>query len=304
LILAVAAFVLWGGLFLTAYLKSKDIYAEYLEALDKKEYSFKDLIRLGLYLNEKINLRKILPQNIYKYLYRYESMIKSKIVEVYGSRYAGYYFMIHNGNKVAVSLTLAAGASLLSVVLGTQGDYSNCSIFLVASFVLFVGMQLLVDNGLNDKIEKRRLELQMEFPDFINKLTLLVNAGMTISRAWEKIVTDNKKNTPLYNEMTIALSEIRAGKPEELAYEEFGRRCKIKEIIKFVSVIIQNLKKGGAEVIPVLKVQGMECWELRKNIAKRLGEEASSKLLLPMTIMLLGIMAIVVVPAVMQLTNM
>ena len=38
-------------------------------------------------------------------------------------------------------------------------------------------------------------------------------------------------------------------------------------------------------------------WEERKNLARRLGEEAGTKLLLPLFLMLLVVMVIMVVPA-------
>ena len=61
----------------------------------------------------------------------------------------------------------------------------------------------------------------------------------------EKIINENKKEHALYNEMRFALMEIKAGKPEGVAYEEFARRCHVKEITKFVSVIVMNLRRGG-----------------------------------------------------------
>ena len=268
LIIVIVVFEALGVLFIVSFVKSKGLYDDYVESLDKKEYSFKDLIPIGLFINGKFNARKVIPRGIYKYSYIYENEIKNRISELYGVKYASYYLMIHNGNKTAVSLTLAAGAALLSVITGIQGDKVNCMFFLFASFAFLIGMHFLLDKSLNDKIKKRRIAIQMEFPDFINKLTLLVNAGMTISKAWEKIVVDNTKDTPLYNEMSYALGEIRAGKPEAVAYEEFGRRCKVKEIVRFVSVIILNLKKGGSDVVPMLKVQATECWEMRKNAAR------------------------------------
>ena len=292
-----------SGIFLTAYFKSKGLFKTYLESVDKKEYVFKDFMPIGLFLNEKVRLQKILPAKVYKYLYRYENNIKGNIIELYGMKYADYHLMIHKGNRTALGVSSATAAALLSVVLGIQGDQANCGIFLLAGAAALIGVPLLLDKSLKSKIEKRRLSLQMEFPDFINKLTLLVNAGMTISKAWEKIVADNEKNTPLYNEMTCTLGEIRAGKPEIIAYEEFGRRCKVKEVIKFVSVIVMNLKKGGAEVVPVLKMQAMECWEIRKNVAKRLGEEAATKILIPLMIMFLGIIIIVATPAILSFSS-
>ncbi len=126
---------------------------------------------------------------------------------------------------------------------------------------------------------------------------------MTISKAWEKIINENKREHILYREMRYALAEIKAGKPEATAYEEFARRCHVKEVTKFVSVIVMNLKRGGAEVVPVLREQGHECWEMRKNAAKELGEQASTKILLPMMIMFLGIVLIVATPAVLSMTS-
>lgn len=117
----------------------------------------------------------------------------------------------------------------------------------------------------------------MEFPEFVNKLTLLVNAGMTISKAWEKIIADNKKDNVLYREMTMAMGEIKAGKPEAVAYEEFARRCQVKEVTKFISVILMNLRRGGAEVVPVLKQQGTECWGNAKSGSKTDGRRSRNK---------------------------
>jgi tight adherence protein C len=53
----------------------------------------------------------------------------------------------------------------------------------------------------------------------------------------------------------------------------------------------------------LLRLQADECWELRKLRAKQLGEEASAKLLIPMMIMFVGILIIVVLPAVLQLNS-
>jgi len=50
-----------------------------------------------------------------------------------------------------------------------------------------------MDRELSGKVNRRRLSIQLDFPDFLNKVILLVNAGMTVSRAWEKSVTTVKR---------------------------------------------------------------------------------------------------------------
>lgn len=303
-IIACALFAFFGSVFLVSYMKSKGQYDEYIDNLDKKEYGFKDFIPIGIYLNEINILQKVLPAQIYKYVFKYNSTILSKLIELHGVQYSQFYCLIHNANKTAVSLLVACGGTLLATIMGLQGDVDNASIFTFIGIGVAGLLFYMSDKSLEDKIKERRLAIQLEFPDFVNKLILLVNAGMTISKAWEKVVSDNKKETSiLYTEMRYAVAEIKSGKPEAIAYEEFARRCKIKEIIKFVSVIIMNIKKGGAEVVPTLKVQADECWEMRKSAAKRIGEEASTKVLIPLMIMFVGILIIVATPAVLSFSR-
>jgi tight adherence protein C len=161
----------------------------------------------------------------------------------------------------------------------------------------------MFDKDLENKQKKKYESIRADFPDIVSKLVLLVNAGMTLNRAWEKICTESKKKTHLYQELKTTYLQIQGGKPEGEAYEEFARRCRVREITKFVTLVIQNLKKGNGDLVPLLKLQAEECWELRKMRAKQLGEEASAKLIIPMMIMFIGILIIVVLPAVLQLSS-
>lgn len=302
LVSAVTAAV-FVGLFLFAFLKSKGIYDEFLESIDKKEYAFKDFFPIGFYLNDIELERKIVPAKLYTYVYKAKLKTSQDVIEIYGLKYSEFYIMLHNANRMTMGCVVAAGAALLGFIVAATGDGGTGILFAGVALASYIGMPMLVDKGLKDKIEKRRNSIRLEFPEFVNKMTVLVNAGMTISRAWEKIANDMKKDTPLSHEMQYTIGEISAGKPEAVAFEEFGRRCKIKEIIKFVSVVVLNLKKGGAEVVPVLKMQAEECWEMRKAAAKRIGEEAGTKVLIPMMIMLVGVIVIVVTPAILSFSS-
>lgn len=303
IIIAAVVFVVFCGNFLICYVKSKGQYDDYMDAVDKKEYGLKDFLPLGLWFSEQGFENRILPAAAQGAYAKYRNQVYRRILELRGAKYAGFYHMIHEGYRMAMGILVSAGASLVGLIMAVQGDSSNAMLFSAASVIAFIGLPFVTDKGLNDQIEKRRLEIRMEFPEFVNKLTLLVNAGMTISKAWEKIITDNKKDNVLYREMTMAMGEIKAGKPEAVAYEEFARRCQVKEVTKFISVILMNLRRGGAEVIPVLKQQGTECWEMRKAAAKQMGEEAGTKILLPLMIMFLGIILIVATPAVLSFSS-
>jgi len=293
-----------GGVMLTAFLKGRSEYADMLEPLDEKEFRLKSFLPAGLYLADNFQLANRLPGDLREYLRRYKARVNSQIIEIYGVREHDFYEEIHAANKWVISLLIYVFLTIFALISCSNGEYSSAAMFLALAPVALCVMPFVMDKELVGKVEKRREQIMLEFPEFVNKLILLVNAGSTIPKAWAKIVNDNKGNSPLFRELRVCAAEIQAGKPETVAYEEFARRCKIKEVIKFVSVIILNLRKGGSEVVPILRAQADECWEVRKATARRLGEKASSKLLLPMSIMLLGIIMIVALPAILALTGM
>ena len=289
-------------LFVVFYSKSKGRYDDYMEYVDKEEYGLKDFIPIGLAMSEITFIPDHLPMMLKTTLARHNNIVYQKILELRGPKDVEFYQYIHKGYRLAVAVLAAAIASLMGMIMVAQGSSDGLGLS-GAALVILVAVPFLVDSSLDGEIKKRRLSIQMEFPEFVNKLTLLVNAGMTISKAWEKIINENKREHILYDEMRYALAQIKAGKPEGVAYEEFARRCHVKEVTKFVSIIVMNLKRGGAEVVPVLREQGNECWEMRKNAAREMGEQASTKILMPMMIMFLGIVLIVATPAVLSMTS-
>jgi tight adherence protein C len=68
------------------------------------------------------------------------------------------------------------------------------------------------------------------------------------------------------------------------------------EIRKFASTLIQGLVKGNSELGYMLKVQSREVWSERCHNVRRQGEKAAGKLLIPITIMFIGILIMVIVP--------
>ncbi len=158
------------------------------------------------------------------------------------------------------------------------------------------------------KQQKQRIkELQYDYSELIAKLTLLLGAGMTIRKAWGKMVEDYMKKREaggevktVYEEMYITDCNIRAGISEYEAYEEFGHRCNTREYLKLASLLQTNLKRGTNRLRELLYQESYGAFEQRKNLAKQKGEEATTRLLIPMVMMLLVVMVIIMVPAVMN----
>lgn len=157
-----------------------------------------------------------------------------------------------------------------------------------------------------DAQEKRLKQMQYDYSEVVSKLTLLMGAGMTVRKAWERIAHDYKLQKKekgvrfIYEEMVESYNQFKTGIPESLVYERFGQRCGLKEYLKFSSLICQNLKKGTKDLIRLLELETVEAFENRKNLAKKYGEEAGTKLLIPMVLMLVIVMAVIMIPAMMS----
>ena len=88
---------------------------------------------------------------------------------------------------------------------------------------------------------------------------------------------------------------------EAESYENFGRRCNVQVYVRFGALLSQNLRKGMKGLTQMLKLESIQAFEERKARAKKLGEEAGTKLLFPMFLMLAVVLIIVIVPAFMSL---
>lgn len=152
------------------------------------------------------------------------------------------------------------------------------------------------------KLEGRRRELMLDYPEIVNKLALYMGAGMTIRNAFFKMGEDYKKQQKerkryAYEEILMACYELQSGRSEKEAYDHFGKRCQVPAYMKLGTLLSQNMRKGSNDLLRVLRQEADNAFAERKSLAKKLGEEAGTKLLLPMMMMLCIVMVIIMIPA-------
>lgn len=151
--------------------------------------------------------------------------------------------------------------------------------------------------------QKRERQMLSDYPEIVSQFTLLTGAGMTVKSAWHQILKSymRKKNKTgtryAYEEMAAAWNEMKSGIPEAECYEHFGVRCGLQLYLKFGSLLAQNLKKGSKGLQEILRGEAASAFEERKREARKKGEEAGTKLLVPMFLMLGIVLVMVIVPA-------
>ncbi len=253
-------------------------YREYIEPLSSKEHLLKDLYGVGFAI-------------LHLFHYSYNSARDRKHIAdakiVYGEKYGDYYYRVNLAEKLTLTVTIAIVAVVLYPLTG-QPAIVVFGLLGAACGYWYADMQI------SDVIKARNESITRDFPEVLSKMALLTNAGMIMKEAWTTVSKTGEG--VLYEEMQTSVANMRDGMSEIDAYIKFGNRCGQKTVKKFTSLLIQNLTKGNRELVEFLKMSATECWEEKKQLVKQQGEKASTKLMIPIGLILVGILVMILVP--------
>ena len=116
---------------------------------------------------------------------------------------------------------------------------------------------------------------------------------------------EKKKNSKeyhyAYEELKMATVKMKSGVSEINAINQYGERCGLHNYIKLANIIEQNIRRGTGELSFALENELNKALVERKNTALKRGSKISTKLLGPMTVMLIVALVILMVPALMSI---
>lgn len=172
---------------------------------------------------------------------------------------------------------------------------------IILLFALLFAVTILLffakDRDLEKELELRKQRMTMKYPEFVSKFQLLLGAGMTVKNIFIRLSEDASLGNELKEETELLIRDMKNGISVSDALDRFGRRTANPLYIKFSALLIQNMKKGTNDLTEQLLKEAQEAFSIRKSNARQLGEEAGTKLLGPMILMLGVVMAVLMVPA-------
>jgi len=155
------------------------------------------------------------------------------------------------------------------------------------------------DFYINQKIKERYKKALKELPDFLDLLTVCLEAGLGFDSALNKVIS--KKNGVLSSEFHICLEEIRLGKTRKEALSGVKERIDSDEIKSLINNILQA-EKLGVSVVQVFRVKSQEEREKRKQRAEEEAMKAPVKILFPLVLFIFPSIFIVILgPAIIQM---
>lgn len=156
--------------------------------------------------------------------------------------------------------------------------------------------------------QERIYRIEREYPEIVNQLSLLLGAGMTTRQAWNKLTAQYlfKRKAGMIKEKEVYEAIVRMtrrfseGESERAIYQQFTQEVSVPCFHKLMRILLGNLEKGTQGICGRLEEESRVAYEQRIQNAKKLGEEASTKMLFPLMLMLVIVMGIVMLPAIVQ----
>ena len=167
---------------------------------------------------------------------------------------------------------------------------------------MFLKMRKLGKEG---RIQVKKEQMRRDYPEILNKFALYHTAGMNPRSIWNLLSSsyarsNKKRKRYIYEEMLITNRSMQEGQGELSAYDDFAARVALPEYKVFVNLLQQAVTKGRDDFDRVL-YEEMDKAEKQESLKVRItGEEAGTKLLIPMFMMLMIVLVIVMVPAFMS----
>lgn len=183
-----------------------------------------------------------------------------------------------------------------------------------AVYLIIIGItaallsSLAKDEELIKKAKERDEQLKTDYSKFVNRIALYYGAGLPIRNIWEKMCAEYAQNRKtgltgkrvVYEEMLKCDKKMNGGTTQQDAYDSFSESIGITEYTTIIGILKQAVSTGGTDISYVLKERRTAAFEEQKKRAKILGEQAGTKLLAPMFMMLLVVFIIILFPAFMS----
>jgi tight adherence protein C len=257
-----------------------------LEETKNKE-SFRKRVFLPLWMEAKKSLSRRMPG-------KQAEKLDKKLLQ------AGNPFRMKAADYRMVQVVFYIAMPLLSLGYGTLLGFKNENLIIF----LLVGMgigAILPRQFIKMKIVNRKKLAMKELPDFVDLLSVCLEAGLGFDSALSKVI--GKQEGVLAQEFRRCLEELRLGLTRREALIGVRDRLEVEEITFFINSVLRA-EKLGVGMVQVLRILTTDVREARRQKAEETAMKAPIKILFPLVFFIFPSLFIVVLgPAAIQIYN-
>jgi len=176
----------------------------------------------------------------------------------------------YNLARMLCTLGAIAIAALLLPIAGAKLRLPE--IFGLLALAIGIGY-MLPPYWVQRRIQMRRQEAELGFPDTLDMLLVCVEAGHGLDQSLTRVAKEMRSKTPvLSQELTIISDELRAGKDRTQVMRDFAERINVHDISAFITILSQS-DQYGVSIGDALRVYASE---MRNKRIMRAEEKANT----------------------------
>lgn len=257
----------------------------------------------GILINARVTLLCGDYEAVYSFPFRIEKEILSEQERFFNQ--VDEWIEKQMKQEGTTSIILPDEINGINIIWSEKKDYLAVKIMLL-EIVAIVLISISKKRKLEKENQERKKSIELQYPDVVNQLSILLEAGMTTRQAWQRMAkqyTEKRQRNLVeenlvYEAITHMSHRLAEGENEKIAYEKFLGEIDVMCYHRLFRTLIGNLEKGTSSICNYLEEESRRAYEQRIFLAKKIGEEASTKMLFPLMIMMILVMAMVVAPAI------
>lgn len=202
------------------------------------------------------------------------------------------------GEKIRIPTTYKG----IQIGTGQNGVGSMGLIILFTTIGLLIPLHNYMK--LREKGDKCQIEAERDFPVIVHLLTLYMGAGLSffssvgrISNNYQRQKKQSKQKKYAFERIMLMEQQMNNGISQKEACHNWGMQFRTDSYQKLSLILIQSFTKGAKEAAVLMETEEKEAFRKRVDRARKEGEEAATRLLFPMILLLSEVMLLVMYPA-------
>lgn len=233
--------------------------------------------------------------------YKIEVLPKSKVQKT-GIFYEVQNYLKKKEKQNQYKETIRIPASYKDITIEKTNKGNNLKwvylFILVSIFVPVYNYLKLHEDG-----KRCQIQAEKDFPVIVHLLTLYMGAGLSFYSAIKRISNNYKKQEErgekriAFEKIMLMEQQMNNGISQKKVCQNWGRQFQTDSYQKLSLILIQSFTKGSKEAAILMEAEEREAFRKRVDRAKKEGEEAATRLLFPMILLLCQVMLLVMYPA-------
>lgn len=278
--------VLFTSLVVVLFGLSLRAYYVYINKKRDLQEEVNESVRMELWLEKKKTRKEKYLERIFKFADDFTDL--GQRVNFFSEDEEVKKYLIQAGSPYGLSVMRFQGLKMFMLIVG----FFVGAVLLVLQFPLSQFMVILLPvfgyGGtilwLRSKAKKRQDEISYQLPDFLDTMSVTLQAGVGMDQALRDIV--HYFEGPVKEEFGRFIQELNVGVPRTEAYKSLLARNESKEFQILIKSLIQA-ERLGVPIADTFKQQAEEMRKLKKEMIKEKAAKASPKVTLVTTFLIL-----------------